>query len=62
MIRSELDTSEIPVIFLTGKGDKESVKNVIGLKPDGYILKNTERKKIIELLDDFFEQRKAKSY
>lgn len=62
MIRSELDTSDIPVIFLTGKGDKESVTKVITLKPDGYILKNTGREKLRESIEEFFEQRKTKSY
>lgn len=62
MIRSEMESSDIPVIFLTGKGDKESVTKVIELKPDGYILKNTGREKLREIIEDFFEQRKAKSY
>ncbi len=62
MIRSEVDSSDIPVIFLTGKGDKESVTKVIELRPDGYILKNTGREKLREIIEDFFEQRKAKSY
>ena len=39
MIRSEKATANIPVIFLTGRGDRESVKNVMALKPEGYLLK-----------------------
>lgn len=62
MIRSEMDSEQIPVIFLTGKGDKESVTKVLSLKPDGYILKNVGRDKLLSQIGDFFEGRKAKRY
>ncbi len=39
MIRSEESSKEIPVIFLTSKSDKDSVKGVMHLKPQGYLLK-----------------------
>ena len=39
MIRGEADFAHIPVIFLTSKGDKESVMKVMALKPEGYLLK-----------------------
>ena len=42
MIRSETKVGSIPVIFLTGKGDRESVMKVLALKPDGYLLKSTD--------------------
>ena len=42
MIRSESKVDSIPVIFLTGKGDRESVLKVLALKPDGYLLKSME--------------------
>lgn len=58
MIRSEIKVDSIPVIFLTGKGDKESVMKVLELKPDGYLLKSMERTKLIAALDDFFEKQK----
>lgn len=59
MIRSESEFDDIPVIFLTSKGDKESVMNVMSLKPDGYLLKTMEPKQIIGSIDEFFEKRKA---
>lgn len=59
MIRSENEFADIPVIFLTSKGDKESVMKVMGLKPDGYILKNTEPAQIVQFIHDFFEKNKA---
>jgi CheY-like chemotaxis protein len=58
MIRSEPATANIPVIFLTGKDDAESVQTVLSLKPDGYILKNIGRDALIERLDEFFAGRK----
>lgn len=60
MIRSESATSQIPVIFLTGKDDKESVQKVLALKPQGYLLKTLPPEKIIESVDKFFAMLKAK--
>jgi CheY-like chemotaxis protein len=54
MLRSDEETRSIPVMFLTGKGDKESVMEVLALKPEGYFLKNIEMNELIEKLEDFF--------
>ena len=62
MIRSEVGTSDIPVFFLTGKGDKESVTKVLSLKPEGYILKTAGQAQLMEQIAAFFESRKAVSY
>lgn len=62
MIRSELSTENIPVIFLTGKGDKESVTKVLSLKPDGYILKTVTRPQLLEQIANFFESKKSTLY
>ena len=58
MLRSEEKTKNIPVIFLTGKGDKESVMAVVALKPEGYFLKTIEREELLAKLKIFFENRK----
>lgn len=58
MIRSEETTANIPVIFLTGRGDRESVKKVMALKPEGYLLKTMPEENIKEVIHDFFEKRK----
>lgn len=58
MIRAESEFSDIPVIFLTNKNDKESVLSVSPLKPDGYLLKSMEPAKIVKTIDDFFEKKK----
>ena len=59
MMRTEAEFSTIPVIFLTGKSDKESVMKVMGLKPEGYLLKTMPPEEIVKYIDEFFEKRKA---
>lgn len=54
MIRSENDFADIPVIFLTNRGDRESIKNVVSLKPEGYLLKTMTDEEIKKSIDDFF--------
>ncbi len=54
MLRSEEDTKNIPVVFLTGKSDKASVLEVVALKPEGYLLKTIERHELIENIRNFF--------
>ena len=56
MMRTEMEFSDIPVIFLTSKNDKESILKVMELKPEGYILKSTPPKQILEEIDHFFEK------
>lgn len=58
MIRTEMEFSDIPVIFLTSKNDKASIMKVMALKPEGYILKSTEPEQIKREIDEFFEKRK----
>ncbi len=60
MIRSEVEFSDIPVIFLTNKGDKETIMNVMALKPQGYLLKSMEPEKIVQAIDNFFEELRRK--
>ena len=59
MIRAESEFSAIPVIFLTGKNDRESVLSVSALKPEGYLLKSMPPAQIVQTIDDFFEKRKG---
>lgn len=59
MIRSDADIADIPVMFLTGKGDRESVKKVMALKPEGYLLKTMSEADIKKMIDDFFARRNA---
>lgn len=58
MIRSEMSTQDIPVIFLTGKGDKDSVLKVVSLKPNGYLLKSLPKDELLKAVKDFFVSNK----
>lgn len=61
MIRSEPNSACIPVIFLTGKNDRDTVMKVMQLKPDGYLLKSMSHEEIIAAIDTFFETKKWKN-
>jgi CheY-like chemotaxis protein len=56
MIRSEIKVGKVPVMFLTGKGDRESIMKVLALKPDGYLLKSLNREQILATLSQFFSK------
>ena len=47
------------MIFLTGQGDPEVVKQLLSLKPAGYLLKYLKAGDIKKKIDDFFEKRKG---
>lgn len=57
MIRSETKVGKVPVMFLTGKSDKESIMKVLALKPDGYLLKTLNREQILSTLSQFFSKK-----
>jgi CheY-like chemotaxis protein len=54
MLRSDEETKDIPVMFLTGKSDKESVMAVVALRPEGYFLKTIQKAELLEKLEEFF--------
>jgi len=56
MIRSDKDIADIPVIFLTGKVDKQSIKNVLALKPAGYLSKTLNPLDIKKNIDEYFKK------
>ncbi len=58
MIRSDEEIADIPVVFLTGRGDAESVKKVMALKPRGYLLKSMPEEDIKKFIDGFFANSK----
>lgn len=59
-IRSRPGTADIPVIFLTGISDKESVVTVMQMKPEGYLLKSMGRDEILASISSYFIARKWK--
>ena len=54
MIRSDAETADIPVMFLTGRGDKESIMRVLSLKPAGYLLKTVQKKELRDTISTYF--------
>ena len=52
MLRQEPATDSVPVIFLTGNGTKKAVTRVMELKPDGYLLKSTQKEDLLKFLKD----------
>lgn len=54
MIRSEEQFAHIPVMFLTGKDDRESVLSVLAMKPEAYLLKNQPPEDLLAAIDGFF--------
>lgn len=56
MLRSEEETKNIPVIFLTGNDSKETVMSVVNLKPQGYFLKTMPREEFLNKIKVFFMQ------
>lgn len=59
MIRSDVSMADIPVMFLTGKSDKDSIMKVLSLKPVGYLLKTVERKELRNTIAHYFAAKKA---
>ena len=47
-------TAGIPIIFLTGVNDRESVLRIVKHKPDGYLLKSMRKSDLLDALERFF--------
>ncbi len=60
MIRSEKDFSDIPVIFLTGRADRETVEKIMPLKPEGYMLKSLSHEQIKQTISNHFKRKRAR--
>ena len=59
MLRSVQDFADIPVMFLTGRRDPQSMIQVMSLKPAGYLLKTLKPAEIKEKIDAFFAEKRA---
>lgn len=59
MLKNDSETDQIPVMFLTGHGDRESVMSVVGLKPADYLLKTIDKQGLLDKLEEFFKRRKG---
>lgn len=56
MLRGDLENGSIPVMFLTGKGDKDSVLSVVSLQPADYLLKTIDQVTLRDKLKNFFDE------
>lgn len=56
VIRSQYNDPPIPIIFLTGKNNRDHVFRVLEDRPDGYILKTSQRETIIDTIHRFFAE------
>lgn len=52
ILRSNVETKDIPVIFITGDDDKEDVVKVLKLHPQGYLLKPVKPERLFQALDE----------
>ncbi len=59
MLRSAKEFTNIPVVFLTGRSDPETVRGVMSLKPAGYLLKYLKTTEIKQKIDAIFERQRA---
>lgn len=59
MLRLEPAFAKIPVIFLTGRDDPEIVRELLSLRPAGYLLKTLKPAEIKQKLDAFFQKQKG---
>ena len=61
MLKNDSDTGHIPVMFLTGHGDRDSVLSVVGLSPVDYLLKTIDKQTLLRKLRDFFGRKDEKT-
>ena len=50
-LRANSNTKDIPIIFFTGSSDREVVERLVGLKPDGYLLKPPNKKRMLSIIE-----------
>ncbi len=55
-IRSLHPETKIPIIFFTGKNDRDHVFHVLENKPDGYLLKTSGRDMLLDTIRRFFAE------
>ena len=56
MLKAEVNSAGVPVMFLTGKSDKLSVLRGVSLKPEGYLLKTIGKNALLETIDKYFTE------
>lgn len=54
ILRSNEETKNIPVIFITGDDDKEDIVRVLKLHPQGYLLKPVKPERLFQAIEEVF--------
>lgn len=54
ILRSNEETKNIPVIFITGDDDKEDIVKVLKLHPQGYLLKPVKPERLFRAIEEVF--------
>ncbi|MCR5763550.1 MAG: response regulator [Treponema sp.] len=57
MLKHDSSLSDIPVMFLTAKDDRETVMNVLAAKPESYLLKSMKPQDLVMHVNEFFASR-----
>lgn len=55
-IRGDEELKDIPVVFLTGVADKAHIAAVLGLNPQGYLLKPIDPQKLLDTIEKVLGQ------
>ena len=55
-LRSVPVLASVPIVFLTGLRDKEKIKEILELKPQGYLMKPIDKDKLIGMVEKFIGQ------
>lgn len=53
-LRKDEEVGDIPVVFLTGVADKEHIAAVLGMNPQGYLLKPVDKDKLLNTIKEVF--------
>lgn len=52
ILRSNEETKNIPVVFITGDDDKEDIVEVLKLHPQGYLLKPVNPERLFQTIEE----------
>ena len=55
-IRANPATKNLPVVFLTGIKDKEKIKKVLSMKPQGYLLKPINHDMLVQTISQVLKK------
>ena len=58
MIKAETDFANIPVMFLTGANDAQTVTSIMQLRPEAYLLKDMMPSEIVATVDGYFTKQR----